>query len=510
MISISPCYASATPELLTQVVPCAGLQGCADLLVDTSPPLQGSAGLLVDTSPPPQDSAGLLVDTSPPLQDSAGLLVDTSPPLQGSASLLVDTSPPLQDSAGLLVDTSPPLQGSAGLLVDTSSPLQGSAGLQRTRSSAKVSDAKCTDPLPTMASATSTLAVDGEMIVYTCDSKQFNTGDSAVVVYCVDGRWQNTTGITCTMTDVGACTPSSFSPDDTSMVVDKRDTNFATLKCANETLKWLSGEPRRLTQCRAGTWTPIMDLCDQACPIPRDCHEVEELGFNRSDFYIVVPTGQTYDASVKVYCELSLNDTAGGHWTRILSNNASNFVDATGSQWETGFNATDPSTLFMGLRHVSALTRELNGTLRPHVLEVILQVGTVEYFASYGNFTLGSVIDKYPIQSLGTYHGNAGDGLCPHVHMGFNRDTTNIGWWGDLADRDALITEEDGCLLTNSSMIWQPLASKGAVTSVRMRMCCGAVGCGAVTSQAAGCGAVVGCYVAEMLLKFCVLMCLIV
>ncbi|KAF2347546.1 Fibrinogen alpha/beta/gamma chain C-terminal globular domain [Trinorchestia longiramus] len=146
-------------------------------------------------------------------------------------------------------------------------------------------------------------------------------------------------------------------------------------------------------------------------------------------------------------------------------------TDSSGSQYEEdGYYGDKEVDIFMGLRHLNALTLNKDGTIRPHVLEVILWISDVKYFAAYNNFTVGSSTEGYAITSLGTYHGNAGDAMCPHVHLAFARDSNNIGWWGEADTRDELIQEEKGCLLTTKSMIWLPLKDDRGITNATMRI----------------------------------------
>ncbi|XP_071538175.1 uncharacterized protein [Panulirus ornatus] len=61
----------------------------------------------------------------------------------------------------------------------------------------------------------------------------------------------------------------------------------------------LSGHPGYLTQCGAGTWAQIYDVCDEGCELPRDCCSIASLNYTGTDEsnYMVVPSGDP-DANV--------------------------------------------------------------------------------------------------------------------------------------------------------------------------------------------------------------------
>lgn len=53
--------------------------------------------------------------------------------------------------------------------------------------------------------------------------------------------------------------------------------------------------------------------------------------------------------------------------------------------------------------------------------------------ADYDNFVVGSIDEGYPIKSLGTYTGNAGDGLRPHERqriLNYRSPDKTYKWWG--------------------------------------------------------------------------------
>ncbi|XP_042858605.1 uncharacterized protein LOC122244698, partial [Penaeus japonicus] len=101
-----------------------------------------------------------------------------------------------------------------------------------------------------------------------------------------------------------------------STVLDEAERKAVFFQCP-EGKAFISGEEGQLSQCRQGTWTPVLDKCDQDCPVIRDCEAVYELGFNTSGNYRIVPSGEKQGDSVEVFC-LMEQDRPKSVWTEVL------------------------------------------------------------------------------------------------------------------------------------------------------------------------------------------------
>nr|XP_053628108.1 uncharacterized protein LOC128685578 [Cherax quadricarinatus] len=123
-------------------------------------------------------------------------------------------------------------------------------------------------------------------------------------------------------------------------------------------MSWLSGQSGRITQCINGNWTPIFDICDYGCPLCRDCGDIAMMGFTQTGVYRVVPSGNYFDPSIQVWCDLNNTLVDGGSgWTTVLRQYANQatfnlpLINYTTPIGNPNLSATaQPTSYFIGKR----------------------------------------------------------------------------------------------------------------------------------------------------------------
>ena len=140
---------------------------------------------------------------------------------------------------------------------------------------------------------------------------------------------------------------------------------------------------------------------------PRDCAEYLRLGFNTSGLYAVTHLTSFQSGSslsMVVYCDM---ETDGGGWTvfqRRVSSSVS--FEQNWHDYRTGFGSFDGSFWWGNDKIALALD---DG--RQYALRVDMTDWTNEHrYATYGDFRVASQHDNFRLR-LGTYAGDAGDGL---------------------------------------------------------------------------------------------------
>ncbi|XP_047489064.1 uncharacterized protein LOC125039272 [Penaeus chinensis] len=218
------------------------------------------------------------------------------------------------------------------------------------------SESTCVDSPVTDAEVVS---VNSDERVLYCrnEALKWSTDETVLLSQCVDGQWTESDAMCNTDRDTMTCTSNYPKPNNTETPIEvKHATNQAVIavyyRCESPGA-WLSGAHGRVSQCENGQWTPVHDICDNACLIPRDCYEVADLGFNNTDFYMIVPFGGNFEDAIEVLCELETTaDNANGRWTTALWLAKADLTH-TLAEFEEGFgNPAFNSTLSFGIAYM--------------------------------------------------------------------------------------------------------------------------------------------------------------
>ncbi|XP_071523098.1 LOW QUALITY PROTEIN: uncharacterized protein [Panulirus ornatus] len=221
---------------------------------------------------------------------------------------------------------------------------------------------------------------------------------------------------------------------------------------------WLSASKRgHFSQCLMdGNYSLILDVCEEDCDIPRDCTMIQDLGYNTSGLYHVIPQALPHSTVVPVWCDLV--DNAGHNevsrsesgWTLMLRNMAETGVMI--GDFTNGFPVEEllnsSASYFLGINPLKEMAKQDSCYgCRLLVFKVLLEDSSgTEHHATYHGVNLN---DLY-LSSLGTYHGNAGDGLGPQATQTFMSRDDGTSWWGGLTT---------GADLTGADIKWPPLTS---------------------------------------------------
>ncbi|KAK8385038.1 hypothetical protein O3P69_014540 [Scylla paramamosain] len=179
-------------------------------------------------------------------------------------------------------------------------------------------------------------------------------------------------------------------------------------KCNRPGNEWISRAKEKLSQCHKGNWTPILDMCDEACPLPRDCSDVNALGHTEpGEFHI-------YPADEKIYDPLK---EAEKGWLLAAYTDPSQAAHAVAPDDPmNGFGTPDVSPYFIGASRGGPFEVTLAGEPR-HATYTHVLIARQEPW----NFTLGA-----------RYHGDAGDSFSPNE--GYNFTMADQSWWWDGGD----------------------------------------------------------------------------
>ncbi|XP_042861084.1 uncharacterized protein LOC122246527 [Penaeus japonicus] len=210
--------------------------------------------------------------------------------------------------------------------------------------------------------------------------------------------------------------------------------------------------PGQVSQCIAGNWTQVLDVCTEDCLVPRDCSEILQLGMNETGVYRIIPSGDSHGTSVEAWCDMDADgyDPSGGGWTTVLRRNPSesSFAGETldwhrAAQLFPDRSAAD-NDFFIGLDNLVQLNRYPNGTVRPLVFQFLLEVsGEPLFHASYDSVVVGEA-PGFTLLEVGRFHGNAGD--CFSQHVGYNFTGDDEFWWlpEDGANYMSFLTKDAG------------------------------------------------------------------
>ncbi|XP_042234769.1 uncharacterized protein LOC121874608 [Homarus americanus] len=300
-----------------------------------------------------------------------------------------------------------------------------------------VVDANCTDHLHS-----SKKVLENGVVALTCadTNKTFPSGNlfmRAVLAFCYNDQWEpNEVEIPCqtpsSAVTTEACGTNAETPENARVAETITDTSsvvYANYYKCNTGMNWLSGRPGHLTECSNGQWTPILDKCDEDCPVPRDCTDIANFGFDQNETYNVMPSGDPHQSKTEVWCDF---DTTEDVWTTVYRVSSSVSCAKSG----TGTASDADGDYCIGLDNLAALTNQVNSTnRRPLVIQFLIETtdGKI-YHATYDRFLMDGG-DNYTLTSVGNYHGNAGDGFSASLNFNFlTKDSA--AWW--LPNDDAV------------------------------------------------------------------------
>ncbi|XP_053692608.1 techylectin-5A-like [Sabethes cyaneus] len=149
--------------------------------------------------------------------------------------------------------------------------------------------------------------------------------------------------------------------------------------------------------------------CAEPTHLPQTCAEVAP---NRGSGRYRVQPQSGFKNAFEVYCN---QEYEGGGWTVIQNRyDGSTYFYRGWDQYETGFGDFR-GEFWLGLKKIHELTYA-----KPHELHVVMEDfdGSVAV-AKYSRFLVGGPEEKYALNSLGNYSGNAGDSLAPSLGMKF-------------------------------------------------------------------------------------------
>ncbi|XP_063887689.1 uncharacterized protein LOC135115118 [Scylla paramamosain] len=265
-------------------------------------------------------------------------------------------------------------------------------------------------------------AGNGDVVLFCeSDSKFFNRTNRLALVHCGEAECGEYFSLSCVLPDTGLtsfCSESGL--EEPLNAVTTKDFIYDKLllpsvlagryyTCSRGMI-WNGGEgPGRLAVCWNREWNNITDSCVIDPTVPRDCSELAARGFNTSDVYLTRPDGVS-QLVTEVWCDL--DDQQEGAWMTVLKVDTNSQLpdQYKDSMYFYGFGSPDDTTFFIGFHHLANLTLESDSS-RPLVLQVLLTTSDGgEYHVTYDNVTFGEAPQRR-LLSLGSVHGNAGDGL---------------------------------------------------------------------------------------------------
>nr|XP_027208776.1 uncharacterized protein LOC113802402 [Penaeus vannamei] len=384
-----------------------------------------------------------------------------------------------------------------------------------------VAQAACPElPLPGMLGV-SAEPLAGGWAALTCDPVSTLVSpfsEHVVLSRCARGEW-SVLEATCQASTSEIFRPCADpTPQPEMAAVNKSFTastgEVATVFACEPGYAWLSGQAFAVTQCLNGNWTPIMDMCDTACPMPRDCSDISLLGFSSSGMYRITPSGNPLFGMKEVWCDLDDSSAlTGGGWTTVFRRSAAVAFSAETepAKWEAyefGFGDNTTDNYFIesdanespageeqhqafcfskraprlshvrgrsgeartGLLDLVDLSWNADGSPRPLVFQFLLDAGGELRHATFAGVQVAPPQEGYALLGPATYHGDAGDSFGPLV--GFNVTLQKDQyWWApeDPAEAQAL-RDSVGSDLTASTVTWAELGPDVALTSCIIRV----------------------------------------
>ncbi|XP_066433467.1 fibrinogen-like protein 1-like protein [Eleutherodactylus coqui] len=199
----------------------------------------------------------------------------------------------------------------------------------------------------------------------------------------------------------------------------------------------------------------------------RDCEELYLLGHRKNGVYVIQPENSTF-----VVVECYMHDCGG--WTVLQRNSFDTYLtwSAAWTTYEFGYGNI-LSDHYIGNYYINLLTAQKWNKVR----FLLVDSENRTRYADYDSFHLTNAADRYRMR-LGTYEGNAGDGLSSssnknlHDNMRFstfdadndrlyNQNCANEfggGWWFDSC-YDAHLNKKGG-------LHWKPLCDHNCRSSL--------------------------------------------
>ncbi|XP_045198816.1 ficolin-2-like [Mercenaria mercenaria] len=147
---------------------------------------------------------------------------------------------------------------------------------------------------------------------------------------------------------------------------------------------------------------------------PRDCDEVQNLGYTRTGVYTIYPKPGVKGFQVR--CDM---DTTTGGWTVIQRRvSASNFF-RTWDEYKSGFGNVN-NNYWLGNQAIHMISSQGKYKVRFD----LTSMGNEKAYAEYESFLVGDAQSNYKL-SFGRYSGNAGDSLRRHNNKMFSTKDRN-------------------------------------------------------------------------------------
>ncbi|XP_068212679.1 uncharacterized protein [Palaemon carinicauda] len=270
---------------------------------------------------------------------------------------------------------------------------------------------------------TRTIISETDSYIYSCPSGQTiieylpvvmcSPGDCSVPSQCVIDERQRS----------GCQEP----PEEIANTVAKEiPSDFAAIHYhCEEGLVWLSGyQGGHITICFDGQWTNFYDYCVVPAEMkrPTECSNLVD-NFDKTYWYRIY-----YKASepmaVNVICELENPDPNDNGWTAVYYTPDTSFPGRN--------NFYDLGRFFTSVEVLYSITKNKDevDVDQPYVLQILITQGSETFHATYDGFVVGETGDPpgYVLQSVGQYHGNAGDALRSNVGATF-KGVEGFGWF---------------------------------------------------------------------------------
>ena len=163
--------------------------------------------------------------------------------------------------------------------------------------------------------------------------------------------------------------------------------------------------------------------------VPRDCMDIQQLGYRNTGVYIIYPIRST---PVQVRCDM---DTDSGGWTVIQRRVSDTVFSKAWQEYKDGFGDLN-GNFWLGNDIINTLTTRESMSLR-----IDMNVFNESSSVTYSNFSVENEAAKYRLTVSG-YSGLAGDSLVTHNGMMFTTkdhdndanelncaDRYHGGWW---------------------------------------------------------------------------------
>ena len=188
--------------------------------------------------------------------------------------------------------------------------------------------------------------------------------------------------------------------------------------------------------------------------VPRDCMDIQKLGYRKTGVYTICPLRST---PVQVRCDM---DTDGGGWTLIQRRVSNSDFYKSWQEYKVGFGDLN-GNFWLGNEIINTLTASGSTSLR-----IDMRASGETSYATYSNFTVGNEAAKYQLSVVG-YNGLAGDSFIPHTGMKFTTkdqdndpyklncaDVYHGGWWYMDGCHQSNLNGEFGNTNRGEGIVW--------------------------------------------------------